>query len=232
MDGSGEMDRVRDYLVGRLSEEERRTFEERLVRDPELVREFEQALELREGLKELQAQGYFIKPLARRAARTRARSLGMWLPALAAAAVVGVVLLLWAERNSAPPGILLPSPESVANASAASVAAQFTFISLRGASTPDLDLPSAGLIEFRAAPGMHGATSRYRMILVRNDESGPSQSLGTLTDLALGGDGYVHVYADAARLRPGSYALRVDSGTAGAGASEEFEFNLRAGGGR
>jgi hypothetical protein len=230
MDASGEMDRVRDYIVGRLSEEERRNFEERLVRDPELVREFEQALELWEGLKQLQAQGYFVKPLARRAAT--ARTFAMWLPALAAAAIVAVVLFLWTERSAAPPGVLLPSPESSASASAVAVAAQFTFVSLRGASTPGLDLPSAGLIEFRAAPGMRGATSGYRMTLVRNDESGPSRTLGTLTNLALGGDGYVHGYADAASLVPGSYVLRVDSGTTGAGASEEFAFTLRASGGR
>jgi hypothetical protein len=232
MDASGEMDRVRDYIVGRLSDEERRTFEERLVRDPELVREFEQALELGEGLKELQAQGYFIKPLAKPAAKARARSLGLWLPAVAAAAIVGVVLFLWTQRSAAPPGALLASPESTASTGTAAIAAQFTFVAMRGASTPDLDLPSAGLIEFRAAPGMHGAASRYRMTLLRNAESGPLQSLGVLSDLALGDDGYVHGYADAARLLPGSYVLRVDSGTAGGGASEEFAFTLRAGAGR
>ena len=228
MSTSGDVDRVRDYIVGRLSEEERRSFEERLVRDPELVREFEQALEFREGLTQLQAQGYFIKPLAKRTARARARRLGMWLPAVAAAAIVGVVLFLWTQRSVVPSGVLLPAPESATGAGAAAVAAQFTFVSMRGASTPDLDLPPGGLIEFRAAPGMHEAASRYRMTLVRNDESGPLQSLGVLTDLTLGGDGYVHGYADGARLLPGSYVLRVDSGTTGAGASEEFAFTLRA----
>jgi hypothetical protein len=229
MDVGAETDQVRDYLVGRLSEEERRSFEERLVRDPELVREFEQALEFREGLKQLQAQGYFIKPLRKPAARMR--DLRIWLPALAAAAVAGLALFLWTQRSAAPSGVLLPSTDAAASAGAAAIAAQFTFVSMRGASTPDLDLPSGGLVEFRAAPGMHQAASRYRMTLIRNDESGASRSLGLLTDLALGDDGYVHAYAKAARLAPGSYVLRVDSGTAGAGASEEFAFNLRTGGG-
>jgi hypothetical protein len=229
MDVGGETDRVRDYLVGRLSEEERRGFEERLVRDPELVREFEQAREFREGLRQLQAQGYFIKPRTTPAAR--ARGLWVWLPALAAAAVAGFALLLWTQRSAVPSGVLLPSTGTAASAGAAAIAAQFTFVSMRGASTPDLDLPSGGLIEFRAAPGMHQAASRYRMTLIRNDESGLSRSLGLLTDLAPGDDGYVHAYAEAARLAPGSYVLRVDSGTAGAGASVEFAFNLRTGGG-
>ncbi len=232
MGSGGETDRVRDYLVGRLSEEESRTFEERLARDPELVREFEEALELRAGLRELQAQGYFIKPRAMRTARMRAWGLGAWLPAVAAAGIVGVVLFLWTQRSAVPSGVLLPAPEPTASAGAAALAAQFTFVSMRGASTPDLDLPSRGLIEFRAAPGMHEAASRYRMTLVRNDESGPSRSLGMLTDLALGSDGYVHGYVDAARLVPGNYVLRVDSGTTGAGASEEFAFSLHTGGGR
>jgi hypothetical protein len=230
MDVGAETDRVRDYLVGRLSDEERRSFEERLVRDPELVREFEQALEFREGLKQLQAQGYFIKPLRKPAARTR--DLRIWLPALAAA-VAGFALFLWTQRSAAPSGVLLPSTGAVASAGAAAIAAQFTFVSMRGASTPDLDLPSGGLIEFRAAPGMHQPASRYRMTLIRNDESGLSRSLGLLTDLAPGDDGYVHAWAEAARLAPGSYVLRVDSGlvATGAGASEEFAFNLRTGGG-
>jgi hypothetical protein len=229
MDASGEMDRVRDYLVGRLSEEERRSFEERLARSPELASELEQARELRAGLKELQAQGYFVKAAARPIARVR--SIAMWLPTLAAAAIVGVVLFLWTGRSATQPGVLLASPESAASASPATVAAQFTFVSMRGASTPDLDLPSAGLIELRAAPGMRGAASRYRMTLIRNDESGPSRPLGALADLALGGDGYVHGYAEAARLPPGSYVLRLESGTAGGGVSEEFAFTLRASGG-
>jgi hypothetical protein len=230
MDVSRETDRVRDYLVGRLSEEERRSFEERLVRDPELVREFEQALELREGLKELQAQGYFIKPPAKPV--VGAARLRTWLPLLAAAAVAGIALFLWTQRSAVPSGVLTSSPESAAAAgNAATVAAHFTFVSMRGATTPDLDLPSSGLIEFRAAPGMQGTASRYRMTLVRNDEAGPSRSVGTLSELALGGDGYVHGYADAARLSPGSYLLRIDSGTAGAGTSEDFAFKLRAGDG-
>ncbi len=230
MDASGEIDRVRDYLVGRLSEEERRSFEERLVLDPGLARELEQALEFREGLKQLQAQGCFIKPAVKPA--VRAKSLRVWLPALAAAALAGVALFLWTERAAAPSGVLLPTPESAAGGGAAAIAARFTFVSMRGASTPDLNLPSDGLIEFRAAPGMHGAASQYRMTLVRNDESGPSRAAGTLTGLTLGGDGYVHGYAAAARLAPGSYLLRIDSGTAGAGASEAFPFTLRAPAGR
>jgi hypothetical protein len=229
MDATSDLDRVRDYLVGRLSEEDRRSFEERMARDPQLVREFEQALELREGLKELQAQGYFIKPLARPGAV--ARRLRTWLPLLAAAAITGIAFILWTQRSVAPSGVLTASPESAATTTGvATVAAHFTFVSMRGAATPDLDLPSSGLIEFRAAPGMHGSTSLYRMTLVRTDETGPSRSLGTLSELPLGGDGYVRGYADAARLSPGGYLLRIDSGSTGAGASEEFTFNLRAGG--
>jgi hypothetical protein len=222
MNANGEMDQVRDYLVGRLSEEERRTFEERLVRDPELAREFEQTRELREGLKELQAQGYFVKSLAQRTAGRRALRVGMWVPTLVAAAVVGVVLFLWTGRSVAPPGVL------AASAGEAAVAAQFTFVSMRGTSTPDLDLPSSGLIEFRAATGMHEGASRYRMTLIRNNESEPSRALGALTDLAPDVDGYIRGYADATSLAPGSYVLHVDSGMAGARASEDFAFTLHS----
>jgi hypothetical protein len=59
IDVAREFERLRDYLVGRLPDDEVRDFEDRLVRDPELAREFEQSLRLHAGMQELRAQGYF-----------------------------------------------------------------------------------------------------------------------------------------------------------------------------
>ena len=111
IDVERDFERMRDYVRGRLPDDERRTFEDRLTRDPVLVREFEQTLRLREGLEQLKEQGYFagLAPL-------NTRRLAMWMPALAAAAIAALAVILWVQ----PPAGLIEfraSPDGhVANA--------------------------------------------------------------------------------------------------------------------
>ena len=57
-----DFERMQDYIVGRRSDDEHRAFEDRLLRDPGLVREFEQSLRLREGLHALRVQGFVGRP--------------------------------------------------------------------------------------------------------------------------------------------------------------------------
>jgi hypothetical protein len=213
-----DLERMQDYIVGRLSDDEHRAFENRLVREPGLVRELEQSLRLREGLRALRAQ----RNVGRLASRNH--RFWAWRPALAAAAIAGLALFLWVQRPGGPSPVLTASLES----HAAGAAAQFTFVAVRESSRPELDLPSSGVIEFRAAPARRITASRYQMTLVREAEGGSSEPVAAVAGLALGADGYVHCYADASRLGAGSYMLRVeaDAGTPGRGA--EFVFNLRA----
>jgi hypothetical protein len=214
--------RMHDYIGGRLSDDERQAFEDRLVQDPQLVRELERSLALREGLQQLRAQGYFA------GVATRARSFQLWLPALAAAAVAGLALFLWEQREPPASPVLAASLESRVGALAPSALAHFTFVAVRGSSTPDLDLPSSGMIEIRAAPAARLAP-RYRVTLVRRDPGGSAESIGALAGLALSSDGYVHCFADASRLTAGSYLLRLAPDTTPSGNAEVFAFNLRAG---
>jgi anti-sigma-K factor RskA len=79
---------MRDYIVGRLSEVERRAFENRLVSDPGLARELEESLALREGLQQLRTQGNLPRAAAR--AALPVTSPRLWRPALAAAALVAL----------------------------------------------------------------------------------------------------------------------------------------------
>jgi hypothetical protein len=215
---------MQDFIGGRLSADECRAFEDRLARDPGLARELEQSLRMREGLQQLRTRGYIRK--------TRPVSPGYrtWAPAaLAAAAIAGLALFLWVPRGAGPVSVLMASPGTYTAGDAASrVAAHFTFVSMRGSTVPDLELPSAGLIEIRTAPGSHPMAERYRVTLVRWDESGPARTVALLSDLAVGTDGYVHCYADATRLTAGNYVLRVqpDPDT---GLADVFAFNLHAG---
>ena len=221
-------ERMQNYIVGRLPDDESHAFENRLVKDPALVRELEESLRLREGLRRLREQGYFRK------AASRGVSFRIWLPALVAAAGAGVALFLgvyrgtWVHRSTGPSPVLTASLESRFAGVEPLIAAHFTFVSVRGSSTPDLDLPSAGLIEFRAAPVSRIGAPRFRLTLLRQSQGNAFESLGTLAGVALSTDGYVHGYADAARLEPGSYVLRIERDAAVAGAADSFPFNLRA----
>jgi len=221
-------ERMQDYIVGRLSDDESHAFEDRLVNDPGLVRELEQSLRLREGLQRLREQSYFRK------AASRGMSFRIWLPALVAAAGAGVALFLgvyrgtWVHRSTGPSPVLMASLESHVAGVEPLIAAHFTFVSVRGSSTPDLNLPSAGLMEFRAAPVSGTGVRRYRLTLSRQSQGNALERLGTVAGVALSTDGYVHAYADAARLKPGSYMLRIEPDAGVPGPADSFPFNLRA----
>jgi hypothetical protein len=224
--------RMHDYIVGRLSDDERQAFENRLVRDPQLVREIERSLRMREGLQQLRARGYFAGAGAEATGvATRGSSFRLWLPALAAAVVAALALFLWVQREAPASPVLTASLESRSGAVAPSVTAHFTFVAVRGSSTPDLALPSSGVIEIRAAPATR-LTSRYRMTLIRRDAEGSAESIGALADLALSSDGYVHCFADASRLAAGSYLLRLEPDTTTSGVAQVFRFSLGAGANR
>ena len=218
IDVGRDFQRMQDYIVGRLSDDEHRAFEDRLQRDPGLVREFEQSLRLHEGLQQLREQGEFL-----RAAPVRS-ALRIWRPILAAALLVGVALFLRAQLMPVAPPLLTASIEAPLGGSAPPVAAHFTFVAMRGSSTPDLVLPSAGVIEFRAAPAVPATT--YRMVLARGD-TGFATPLGALRGATLGSDGYVHGYVDALRLKAGRYVLSVVDESRADAATESFPFNLR-----
>jgi anti-sigma factor RsiW len=211
---------IHNFIVGRLSDNERQAFEERLVRDAALVRELEHSLRMREGLQRLRTHGYFTGA-APRAARSRA-----WMPALIAATAAGLVLFLWLSRAVGPAPILTASLEQVGAVDMTrQVAAHFTFVSMRGALVPALDLPDAGLIEIRVAPGTLPPAARYRVLLVRQQEGMPEKPVAEVAALTIAADGYVHCYADASRLAAGSYVLRMQPDNNSAGV-QVFSFNL------
>lgn len=225
-DTTRDVERIRDYLVGRLSEDERIAFQDRLARDPTLAREFEQSRRLRAGLRELRTQGYFATatPNARNPG-TR----GLWHPLrLAAAAVIVGASLLVVWRVNLESSVLTALPTTrPASGAEPLIAAHFTFVSMRGGKSPELALPSSGLIELQAAPEARRAES-YRVTLIRNPEGGAAQRVGVVTRLRLGADGYLHCYADSSRLAPGSYGLRIEPDDASPPGTQVFLFVLRS----
>ncbi len=217
IDVERDLERIRDYVEDRLSEEEHRLFEDRLTRDPELVREVEHAVQLREGLRHLSAQGLFPK------AATAAPAARSWFPrvAAAAAALVAVGFGLWLVRLTSSPDL----PLLAAPGAGIPVSQHFTFLPMRGNDVPELELPTAGLVDLRARPE-EPSQDGYRVTLARSDAAGVEEVLGTSDNLQLGNDGYVHVYTDARRLKAGRYELRLESAHATPAAPQTFRFSL------
>jgi hypothetical protein len=217
MEAERDYSRMHEYIVGKMPAQERREFEERLAREPGLVRELEDSLRLREGLQQLRDQGHALQSTP---GRTLLR---IWSPLLAAAVVVGVALFLRTQFTAVhAPSILSASLPPGSGSAGRPVAELFTFIATRGAL--DLQLPDSGEIELRAAPQLHETNLRYRMTLVRQEGG----LVGTLPDLATGTDGYVHAFVDAATLTPGRYELHLE--VQGPPADPDvFPFRLRRG---
>lgn len=222
-DIGGDFMALRDFLAGDLPADQVRAIEDRLERDPKFVRELELHLRMREGLEQVEAQRAHAMAAARR------RELRAWSSGLAVAAgCAGLALLLWSQEGAPGSSILQASGQpNRASAAAPPVAAQFTFIQVRGASRPELDLPAAGLIELRASPGGTEGSGPYRLTLGRQDALGRSELLGALADVTVGTDGYLHSYVDAARLSRGDYLLRIEPESKAAGPGQAFQFRLR-----
>ncbi len=217
-----DLERMHGYLVGRLSDEERRIFEDQLTRDPDLVREIEQSLQLREGLQQLQAEGYFERHAS------PPRAIRFWVSAAAAASAAALALILWLQpRIPAAPVLLGSLPAHTGTGESPAIGAHFTFVALRDGATPDLQMPAVGLIEFRTLPSTRTGASSYRVALTREDGT-TSKPIGALSGLPLNADGYVHFYADVSGLAPGRYQLHVDSESQTSGPPLTFSFKLRA----
>jgi hypothetical protein len=191
--------RIMDYITDRLSDDEHQAFGERLLHEPDLVRELERTLQLREGLHQLQARGYFSETTAVPAGRRHS-----WLPALAAVAVLAAIAVgLRVHQSGEPP---IRSGTSLLRASTAGATAgttRFTFMPTRGAAAPVLDLPVTGIIEFRVATGSSRVRAAYEVTLLGED----GRPLDALPGMAPDSDGFLYFEADASRLQAERYVL-------------------------
>jgi len=212
------VERMRDYLANRLSDDEARDFEARLLREPGLVSELELALRLRAGLSELAERGRLARLI-----RDPNRKRGWW-PLVAVAATIGVLAVsLWAFHAARE---LLPSA-TLTSGSSTGVSAQYTFRAMRGTGqTPVLELPTTGEIELAAAPVVLGASARYEVSLAQVGADGRRTEVASLSNLVPDDRGLIHCYVKASRLTPDTYVLVISPSGQPAADSEAFMFAL------
>jgi hypothetical protein len=214
---------VQDYIAGRLSDTDRRAFEEQLVDDAGLVRELEESLRLREGLAVLHEQGVLEE--LRRPRRPGFRFAVAF--GTAAAVLVGVLWLGHYFGKDSPPA--LAASLAVLRGTSGpplKVVHVYVFAAMReAASTPDLPLPASGALELRALTALTGPGRTWRVTLDAT-RNGKSSRIGIAQHVAPDADGFVAIYADASQLHPGDYVLLVDPDGSDETSGERFAFRL------
>ena len=215
---------VQNYLAGRLSDPDRRAFEEQLMKNAGLVRQLEESLRLREGLEMLREQNLLTKP-----APPRRLAFFLQFSLASAAAVAAIALYLGLQSVNGPPTVVAGSVAGLRTRSGAplTVVEHYSFAAVRKAdSTPDLPLPATGALELRALAPAAQAGQKFRVTLeeIRDQKSSP---VGLAEHLAPDADGFVVIYADASSLKPGDFALSVAPDAEAGTAIERFAFRLK-----
>jgi hypothetical protein len=197
IDVARDFQRMQDYIVGRLSGDELRLFEDRLARDPELVREFEQSLRLKEGLEQLRRQ----KRLA--SAAPLRTVLRITLPLLLAATLAAVALLIRPQLLPVRPPVLLAALPATGAAHAGS--SPLYLLSYRGDSSAATHrVATSDLIEVYVERPVDAPQARLSL---RREDS--TTLIGAALTVDVSREGPLHAYLDGAKLSPGGYVLTV-----------------------
>ena len=213
------------YLAGQLSTAESRDLEAYWTQHPEIVKELEYTLRLKEGLAILRSRGE-LEPLLRR------RSSPRWLMG-AAAALLLLSVGFWGWRR--PP---LHAPAMAASRfelvggdrDVLPVGGHYVLARDRGAAAAvSVQLPhERNVIELQVLPSDFAAGRPYWIDLARVDASGRRTVLRALDDVPAAEDRYVTVFVDSARLIPGRYELSLGAEPrVPGGGSDQFSLQMK-----
>jgi hypothetical protein len=215
---------VQNYLTGRLSDSDRRAFEEQLLKDAGLVRQLEESLRLREGFEVLREQKFLGEPVH---LRRRAPLLRFALASAAAMAIIAVYLGVQSVNRSPPLVASSVAALHARSSNALMVVEHYSFVALRAAdTTPDLPLPATGALELRTLAPVAYAGRKFRVTLeeIRNQKT---SRIGFAEHLVPDADGFVVIYADASLLQPGDFELSVAADGEAGKPAERFAFKLK-----
>jgi hypothetical protein len=193
------------YLAGQLDAVESAEFEAHYAKHPEVVREIERTLRLREGLAVLEESGELEALLQRRS---------YWRPALGLAAGVAVLVVgvwLWIGQMTVAPiaatvAALTDTPEKPLY-----VAGTYVLVRMRGPATViAIPLPQErSAIELQMFPSSAPAGGRFRVRLGQLDAANAIAPVAETPAMANSADGFVRAYLDSARLSRGRYAIEL-----------------------
>ena len=217
------------YLAGQLSETERAAFETQLERNPTTLQELEATARLKVGLERLRDTGQLNEEL-RPVFALRPVLLG--LAATLVAALIGFALLRGTFAPSTTTPLLAATPASFADMKGVVLPVAATFAVFRkraGDYDAVIELPSLRRsIELRVLPQIATPSERYRVSLARMLDDSTIEPSASIADLTPADDGFVTVFADSARLRPGHYRMAVSSSARNADpiTTETFVINV------
>lgn len=215
---------VARYLAGQLDAAESAEFEAHYAKDPEVVRDIERTLRLKEGLAVLEESGELDALLHRRT---------YWRPAMGLAA--GIVALvvgvwLWTGQTTVSPIVTTIAALTDSQGKPLHVASTYMLVRTRGPATViDIPLPpERSAIELQMIPSSRPESGRYRLKLGRIDAANAIAPVAETHAAANSADGYVTAYLDSAQLSRGRYAIELaPAGTAPGTSSDRFVVEVR-----
>lgn len=195
------------YLADQLTEAERLAFEERLLDDPQALRELEATARLKVGLHKLRRADR-LETLAReRHSRTP------WLFGIAAVVCTLVIGIgLFRTANEATPTLAAQLAVLVDdNGHPLGLGPRYAVFHKRGgAHDAVVRLPtSRRAIELRVLPDLARQAGPYRAVLHRAANADRTAFSASIAGLEPAGDGGITLFVDSGRMTPGNYELGI-----------------------
>jgi len=197
------------YLADQLSDAERAAFEDELTSDPAVAREVEATARLKVGLQRLQETGE-LNPLVQSRPFFRRPA---FLAMAASIGVLAIGLMIVRSMPTSSEQLLAASVSALVNQSGRdlSVGESHAVFRARDVAYDAVivlpDTPQA--IELRVLPEIVAKAASYSVALLRLGDDGRTEAVAEIRGLQPGADGFLSVFADSSRLRPGRYQLTV-----------------------
>jgi hypothetical protein len=198
------------YLADQLSGAERDQFEDYYAEHPEVLHDLEAVASIKLGTELLRESGELQRLLSpRRVPRWRA---GV---ALAAALFIAILATGYWFVNDAPSPVIL-ARNLDAFRTPLPLGKSYQVQRTRGDADALITLPpSPQAIKLRVRPVFDPQPASFRIQLSSIAEAGDARiALAGLDPVGLDADGFLTLYVDSARLRPGNYELKVSNAAA------------------
>jgi hypothetical protein len=195
---------VERYLADQLSDVERDEFEDYYAEHPDVLRELDAAAGIKLGVAMLRESGEL-------ATLTKVPPARRWHTGWGLAATLLVAIIVgtyWAKNETQPPAILSGNLDALGRPS---IAASYQIQRTRSDVDAIVSLPPRPqAIELRIRPVFAPPAASYQIELLSIAEGSEIRTpVAAIDELGPGADGLVTIYVSSARLRPGSYELRV-----------------------